>query len=74
MVIGRDASFYEQTLLKQSFAIYASESKGETFNKQVIQVDVDQPLVNNMYVVPEPQVELKSNIEIANGPDVSGEV
>lgn len=45
--------------------------EGETFIKQVIQVDVDPPLVKNIHVVSEPQEEPNYNNEIDHRPEVS---
>lgn len=51
-----------------------SSSEGETSNKQVIQVDVDQSLVKNVKVVPEPQERLAASPKIDHMPAILGGV
>lgn len=47
-VISRDVVFYKQLMLKQSVATDVSASEEETFSKEVINVDVYTPPVNNL--------------------------
>lgn len=53
--ISIDVVFYEHLILKYCVAIDMSSYEEETSSTQVIQVDVDPPLVNNMQVMPEPK-------------------
>lgn len=54
MVINKTIVNDDQFMLNQSFAPYVSTSKGETFNNEVIQMDIYPLLVSNMWVVREP--------------------
>lgn len=72
MVINRDIIVYEQLMLKQSVIIAVLASEEETPNKQVIQVDVDLPLVNNLQAMPEQQEEPRFDTEIDHEPGVLG--
>lgn len=61
-------------MLKKPVATNLLAYEGETFSKQVIQVDVDLKLVNNIHVMHEPQEEPCVDIEIDHGPKVSSGV
>lgn len=61
-------------MLNQTIGTDVSAFEGETSSKQVFQVDVDTPPMNNMMVVPEPQEEPDLDTKIHYRPRVSSGV